>query len=277
MIPDPATAELRGRLAALGPFFAVEVHDGAAPSGAWVPLSRLIHSDGDGDCEGDGDGDREDGLRARVEAAREVLASGSGRRREEVPIPVAASVMQLGLAARVVSPVLALAALGGVDRVPAVADLYWRPEPGSAVPLSVPSRLLSTAGSEAAPLDEDRWAAAVVTGPLTALSRATAALCPSEHVRHGNLASAVHGAVTVLRAAPPGVVGEDEAHRAQELARRLLEQPTLRGASTGLPGTSDFRRRNCCLIYRVAATAPAAGKARAICGDCVLGGPAAAR
>jgi ferric iron reductase protein FhuF len=38
----------------------------------------------------------------------------------------------------------------------------------------------------------------------------------------------------------------------------------LRGTATGLVGV-DFRRRSCCLLYRLA---PAG--ARSLCGDCVI-------
>ncbi|MEY7980314.1 (2Fe-2S)-binding protein, partial [Streptomyces pilosus] len=50
----------------------------------------------------------------------------------------------------------------------------------------------------------------------------------------------------------------DVADRAGRLARELLTDPSLAGAGT-LTGTA-FRRRSCCLYYRV----PGGG----VCGDC---------
>ncbi|MGN6608865.1 MAG: (2Fe-2S)-binding protein [Jatrophihabitans sp.] len=63
--------------------------------------------------------------------------------------------------------------------------------------------------------------------------------------------SALAGAATVL--------GDP---RADDAVRRLLGEGWLAGAGTW-PEGGAFRRRNCCLLYRV----PAAGS----CGDCVLG------
>ena len=65
-----------------------------------------------------------------------------------------------------------------------------------------------------------------------------------------------------------GEVGQtlagDLAGRAAEAAAALLGYPDLAGTYQGRP-LEGFRRRNCCLIYRLSPTAPA------YCGDCVLG------
>ena len=243
----------RERLSGFGAYFAVDVHDpGSAPGDGWRPVSDLVDDPGV--------------LRARAEEARAVLAAG--RPAGAVELRVAASVVHLGLTARLLSPLLALAALDGVDRVPALADLRRRGALGGAFPLSLPRSLLE-APSPAVP-DDERWAADVVAGPLADLSRAVAALVPSAHTRRGNIASAVHGAVTVLTAGRPH-------RRVRDLAALLLARPELRAAATGEPGTPGFRRRNCCLIYRAAVPAPGAARparpARPVCGDCVLTRP----
>ena len=54
------------------------------------------------------------------------------------------------------------------------------------------------------------------------------------------------------------------ASAALSLAADLLAGPALRGRTDGEPG-KNFRRRSCCLIYRVAPRSP-----RVVCGDCVL-------
>jgi FhuF 2Fe-2S C-terminal domain len=236
-----------------GPYFAVDRHDPAvAPDAGWHPLSELL--------------DRPAVLRSRVEAARARLAAGGGVPADAVELRVAASVVHLGVAARVVSPLLALAAVSGVDRVPAPADVRWRDLLGGAFPLSLPATLLDR--PPAAAPDWCRWADGVTDG-LAALGEAFAALTPSPHVRRGNVASAVHGAVSVLTAAPAGDLGAAERARARALGRLLLDRSPLRAAATGEPGRPAFRRRSCCLYYRIGRPAGPATD-RAVCGDCVL-------
>jgi hypothetical protein len=246
----------RETLAALGPFFAVEVHHpGAVPGPGWRPWSDLL--------------DRPEVLRARAEATRAVLAAGAGRPAQDVPLAVAASVVQLGLSARLLSPLLGLAALHHAEQLPAADDLHWQDTPGGAVPLSLPADLLDRPPHDMTGGDPDwpRWAERLARGLVADLTRAAADLTPSPHTRTGNAASAVHGAVTVLAAAGPQRTTPQAAERARDLGRLLLDQPALRAAATGDPGTPGFRRRNCCLIYRTAGrdTTP-----RPICGDCVL-------
>ena len=251
-------ADRRDGLATLGPFFAVQSHDaGSAPDAGWRPFSDLV--------------DVPEVLRTRVDAARAVLAAG--RPIETIEIRVAASVVHLGLAARLLSPLLALAALHDLDHVPALSDIRWRDTLGGVVPLSLPHPLLE--GPAPAHPDWDRWATDLVAGPLADVSRAVAALTPSAHTRRGNIASAVHGAVTVLSNAVPDRRAAGPAERSRTLGRLLLDRPELRAAAGGEPGTSAFRRRNCCLIYRAAEPArPATIRtARPICGDCVLTAP----
>ena len=75
----------------------------------------------------------------------------------------------------------------------------------------------------------------------------------------GNVASAVNGAATMIAAARPDLAGA-----AAEIAAAMLANPALIGTYQGRP-LRGFRRRNCCLIYRLSP------ERRAYCGDCVLG------
>ena len=81
----------------------------------------------------------------------------------------------------------------------------------------------------------------------------------SPRVLWGNVASAVNGAATMIAAARPDLAG-----RAAEAAAAMLRYPPLAGTYQGHP-LRGFRRRNCCLIYRLSPERPA------YCGDCVLG------
>jgi len=91
-----------GALPGLGPFFAVDVHPaGAIPAPPWLAFAELL-SPGGGR------------LRARAEAVRRALAGRGGLGVDAVPLRVAVSVMHLGLAARLIAPAVAAAALGGL-------------------------------------------------------------------------------------------------------------------------------------------------------------------
>jgi hypothetical protein len=63
----------------------------------------------------------------------------------------------------------------------------------------------------------------------------------------------------MIAAARPDLAGG-----AAEAAAALLGHPDLAGTYQGRP-LHGFRRRNCCLIYRLSPERPA------YCGDCVLG------
>ncbi|MEC3992209.1 (2Fe-2S)-binding protein [Actinacidiphila sp. DG2A-62] len=163
-------------LAGLGPFFAVEIHEegagtGAGPdpgasAGANAGLGPDPGADADPGAGTDADpgaqaerrvapgpgaaawrsmGELADGspvLGDRIAAVRGTLAAGGGQPPEEVEVRVAASVTHLGLAARVLSPYLALAVLDGwapdPAAPPALAAHRWQPVLGGPYPLSLP-------------------------------------------------------------------------------------------------------------------------------------------
>jgi hypothetical protein len=204
-------------LSECGPFFAVALH-ADPPATPWRPLAGLADS---------------------AELAEWIAGVRAGLRSDR---RVATSVVQLGLAARLVSPVLAAAVRHGV-----LLDLgtgYWQPPLTSTVALS----LAAPVGGSAGAVPAQALARVVSQGPVAELTAAIGRLGPvSPRVLAGNIASAVNGAA--LQLGPQsfaaaagmlaGVAGED-----------------------GRPGPG-FRRRSCCLRYRVAGAG--------YCGDCVLG------
>jgi hypothetical protein len=239
---EPGAAMLE-QLAALGPFFAVDTHDAHEPARPpWRPLRAVVGEPAV--------------LRERVASVRGYLAAAGGQPLEMVPLRVAASVTHLGLAARLVSPVLALAVLHGVLLPLDLGRVRWQAVLGGAFPLSLARKDLIAGGP---PLLAP-WGARLLDGPVRELVEAVGRLSVSPRVLWGNVASAVNGAATALAAAAPA-----QAERAREIAALLLKQPPLQGTSTRTSGGAQFRRRSCCLIYQAAPRA--AGK---VCGDCVL-------
>jgi hypothetical protein len=249
----PGGADLAARhaaqLAQLGPYFAVSVHPTGQPLPApWRPLSTLLDSPED--------------LRQRIADVRCALAAD--RPPEAVEFRVAASVTHLGVAARLISPVLAAAVLLG--RVPRMdpAEVAWQPVLGGPLPLSVPASALAGRGDQPGEGRPDTGQLArelrqgLLHGPVRALTEVTAAMSVSPIVLHGNVASAVNAAAAMIATARPGL-----ATQAATIASELLSAPELAGTWTS--SAAGFRRRSCCLIYRAA---PAATSA--VCGDCVL-------
>lgn len=253
---DPASASaaepLIAELAALGPFFAALTHpDDAPPREPWRSMGELAHDPAV--------------LGERIAAVRGFLAAGGGQRPDAVEERVAASVAHLGLVARLVSPALALAVLGGAAPTGvSLARLRWQPTLGGPWPLSLPHSAV-TIGADA---DPERLAAAlarhVLDGPVRELADAVAPWRVSPHILWGNTASALNGAATMLAAARPS-----SAAQVRAVAALLLDRPPLAGTSTtAAPPGRAFRRRSCCLIYRAAPD-----RAGALCGDCALDRP----
>jgi len=226
-------------LAALGPYFAVDSHLPGAPAcPPWQPLGELMGDQG--------------ALAARIGEVRARLAAAAGCPADGVEFRVAASVAQLGLCARLLSPVLGAAAVGWALSVD-TAQAWWVPALGGPFRLSLPEEAEEAEAGTAAPL-------ALLAGPVRQVVQAVAAMAVSPQVLWGNVASAANGAATMIAAARP-----DLAAAAAAAAAAALRYPALAGTYRGSPG-AGFRRRNCCLIYRLSPP----GTAR-YCGDCVLG------
>jgi hypothetical protein len=261
------------RAAAAGGFFAVELGPiermpsapGQAPWRPWSDLTDL--TDGPGV------------IGVRIDATRVALAARVGGDPEGIEVRVAASLVQLGLAGRLISLALGPAVLGGV--VPDLGTvtpgrpagtpaerggLWWQDVLGGPVPMALPR----PRGRAADPGDLDALAdlfvADVLDGPVAGLGRAVNAHTPlSAKILRGNVASALGGAVKMLSAAVP-----DRADAALGLANRLLAREPLAGTGAFVFQPDDggprpgwaFTRTSCCLFYRV----PGGG----LCGDCVL-------
>jgi hypothetical protein len=225
-------------LAALGPYFAVDVHRPGSPMRPpWQPLGELTSSPG--------------ALAGRIGEVRERLATAAGCPAAAVEFRVAASIAQLGLCARLLSPALGAAATGRALPVD-TTQARWIPVLGGPFRLSLAEEAIAAEPGAAA-------TAALLAGPVTEIVRAVEAMAVSPRVLWGNVASAVNGAATMIAAARPDLAG-----RAAEAAAALLGHPDLAGTYQGRP-VQGFRRRNCCLIYRLSPERPA------YCGDCVLG------
>jgi ferric iron reductase protein FhuF len=242
---------LTDQLAALGPFFAADSHDPrTAPRPPWRPMSELL--------------DNPAVLAERIHAYRASLAASYGRAPEAVELRVAASVAHLGLVARVLSPLLALAVLHGRTEPVNLRDLRWQPTSPSIFPLSIAGLDVQL---DAFRPDEDpdpdalaRAFADRAVGTVAAeLCAATSRFGVSEKVLWGNIASALNGTCAALGSAQPR-----HRPRIQAVLTRLLRQPVLDG-TTQTSLDDRFQRRSCCLIYR--ATPNRDGM---VCGDCVL-------
>ncbi len=214
-------------LADLGPFFAVDTHRrGEIRDSPWESFSDLL---------------TDTALDARVCRVRSALAAGTDS--GQVEERVAASVAHLGLVARVVAPQIASIALRHRPMSWRAEDLWWQDQLGGPYALSVVF------------VDErDPWAGSAVVAVTAAFSRRFAV---SRHVLAGNVASAANSAARLVAAARPELSAG--AHAA---ADEILAEPDVESGS--LRSGPEFRRRSCCLIYRVT------GDRTAVCGDCVL-------
>jgi hypothetical protein len=217
--------------AQVGPFFRLEIGAPVTPPD-WQPVR---------------------GLRA---AQLTGLAAGTAGQLGTAEIRVAASVLHLSLAARLWAPVLASGLLRGV--IPDLASLAVGSDLPVRLALADPAGRLADSTAQLTVLS-----LATVGQQLRKLESALPASLPGGLLR-GNSASAMMGALGVFAAAYPGLAGQTAA-----LAQALLCSDGLRGAGvlspSRTPGPLSFRRRSCCLYYRV----PGGG----LCGDCCLTEP----
>ncbi|WP_328907246.1 (2Fe-2S)-binding protein [Streptomyces sp. NBC_00234] len=214
-----------------GGFFALRTD--AVPGGAHRPLADLYAGD-------------LGPLTARVDTVAARLRTPERR--------VAASIAQLGLAARLWSVALGHAALFG--RLPDLSPdrFFWDPAHTSPDDLWL-------SGTDTLPGTAEGIREAVQFGhlvPLAAAMRAEGTI--SERLLWGNAGSALGGAVRELATWARAHGRPEAAERARTLAAELFGHPDLR--STGTPHGPAFRRRSCCLYYRC----PDGG----LCGDCVF-------
>ncbi|MFI1507032.1 (2Fe-2S)-binding protein [Streptomyces sp. NPDC020597] len=190
---------------------------------------------------------------------------------------IGASVAQQGLAARLWSVAVGCTVLYGCvpDLAPgllrwdpdaAAPDDLWltrvRARPGDAAGVAEPATgagesVAGMAGSVAGVAGS--VAAAVLEDHLEPLSAALRARCPvAPGLLRGNAASALAATARLLVGWADGHGRPDVAARTRDLTAALLAHPLL--TDTGTLSDGVFRRRSCCLYYRV----PGAG----LCGDC---------
>ncbi|MEO3809460.1 (2Fe-2S)-binding protein [Sphaerisporangium sp. B11E5] len=220
-------------VSAFGPYFAVATGPREEPG--WRPLA---------------------GLAADEAGLREWIA-GHGRRLGTGESRVAASILYQGLAARLWSPVVGVAAAYGLVPAAAGSELRWRPAATGPLPLWSPP----SARWPAVPDARERAAAvyrAVMTEVLTPLAEAVGRLTGvAPALLRGNASAAL---AAVLKTVPAPLAG-----RAGALVGDVLPLGELDGTG-GLaepaPGAYFFVRRSCCLYYRV----PGGG----LCEDCAL-------
>jgi FhuF 2Fe-2S C-terminal domain len=206
-------------VASYGGLFALTVGGGAA---RWRPIGQS-YADGYAD-----------------------LIGATIRRYRTTEWRIGASLVHLGHAARLWSPVLACALGHGV--IPDLTGLQ-RADDGAQL------RLPEPIGERLAPSPELLYRAVVQhhMEPLEAGLRVK--MAPG--LLSGNIASALVGASKALLSARPdlrqSIVG---------ITHSLLGTGRLAGSGAITSGDLDFRRRSCCLFYRI----PDGGK----CGDCPL-------
>lgn len=221
----------------LGGYFAAESHLAGLPSIApWHPLAELV--------------DNSAAVQSRIWAVAAALAASAGVPVETIELRVAGSLAHLGVVARLLSPVIASAAISGELAAVSLGQVWWQPQLGGPFPLSLPTESDSVSLSGLS-----SW---LTDGPAGALVKAFAdAASVSRGLLWGNVASVLIGALGQLDSA--GVTKQGvERVRSEVLATRLLLNQiaaTPRGS----------RRASCCLLYRVGSATPAL-----ICGDCMF-------
>ncbi|MEU6463052.1 (2Fe-2S)-binding protein [Streptomyces sp. NPDC046976] len=239
---DPELAALRPP----GPFFALRTDPYGDPAGL-PTLAAAYAPDGP-----------DDPLTARVRLVAHRLRTPEPR--------VAASLAQQGLAARLWSVALGCAVLYG--RLPELRPSLLRWDIAATAPDDLWLTEVSPAPGDFA---ATALADAVLHGHLEPLGETLRAHYGiASGLLWGNAGSALAGAARELERWARAEGRTDTAARTRALAGELFAHPLLRttGTRTGTRTGTSFRRRSCCLYYRV----PGGG----VCGDCCFSRPPAA-
>jgi iron complex transport system ATP-binding protein len=243
--------------AGLSPVPAGLVADATARAGTTNALLGFGTADPDGlpaDLLCGSSGDSSAAARALVDAVGGLL--GTPERR------VAASMVVLGYAARLVGPAVAVLLRDGIvlDLRPERIRYSYRADRGFRLTAPEPAGWAGPAGQLA-----DQWCRHIVDGHLRGLVAAVRADTPvAAGLLWGNIASGLVGAVRTVtqHAGPDGGSGSAESNAA--LAGRLLGYGPLAGSGdlTVHGGRVNFVRRSCCLYYRL--------DGGGMCADCAL-------
>lgn len=189
-------------------------------------------------------------VRSRISAVAGALAASAGLPIEAIELRVAGSLAHLGIAARLLSPVIAAAVHSGRLGIVDLEQVWWQPKLGGPFPLSLPTEC------DSAPLSGlPIW---LSDGPVGALVAAFAgAASVSRELLWGNVASVLIGALDQL----------DRRGTANEGVERVRSEVlSMQPLRDKISATSrGWRRASCCLLYRISSTVPAP-----ICGDCMF-------
>jgi FhuF 2Fe-2S C-terminal domain len=249
-VPDQPDPEVDARpaleaAAGLGPYFVWQPWDGEA---GWRPLAQLTDAEV---------------VAERVENSRNTLMRMSGLDRADIGVREVASITFLGIASRLVSPLLGAAAVGGAVPAPDRERMWWRAVPGGPVPIAVHRITAVDCGDRDAAAIAETLTRTAVRGLIEPVLEAFGdRFAVSRQVLWGNVASALGGAAGMIADSAPG-----RAARAASILEQMLAQAPLRGTAALMhPDPRRARwflvRNNCCLYYRI----PGGGT----CGDCVL-------
>jgi ferric iron reductase protein FhuF len=223
--PPAEVARALAAAAAVGPFFALAT-DAAGPG--WRPATAY-YTDG--------------------------FPAGAKARLPEAEPRVAASIAQQAYAARLWSPVLGAGLLAGI--VPDLTRLQARDhQPPSPLELALPEPG-GWLASDPDTLAELAYRV-VVPSHLEPLAQALSGEV-ADGLLWGNVASALTGALGVLISTHPALRGPTTTLATTLLARGRLTDTGQLGVTNAALG---FRRRSCCLYYRL--------PGGALCADCAL-------
>ncbi|GAB3482629.1 (2Fe-2S)-binding protein [Nocardiopsis coralliicola] len=197
----------------------------------------------------------------RIAATRRAFAERAGVGVARVEPRVAASVLFQSVAARLLSPAVATAALHGA--VPDPAALRWADPAGGPLQLLVaggPGDVAHGRGPRAVGAAVARFYVAGLLAPASTAFRAAAPVSPT--VLRGNAASSVAAAAEMVARQRPEAAGAAEAVARAVLADADLADAIDWHAPLSASPPTPYQRRSCCLYYRL----PGMGT----CGDCVL-------
>ncbi|OBH02855.1 (2Fe-2S)-binding protein [Mycobacterium sp. E3247] len=176
------------------------------------------------------------------------LVEATARRYHTTDLRISASLVHLGHATRLWSPMLACALGHGV--VPDLADLQ-RADDGAQLRLPAPVGIPACSPDALYRLVVHEHMQELAAGLRVGLAPALLA---------GNISSALIGAARALLAARP-----DLGARITEMVRALQGTGVLAGSGVVTGPPLGFRRRSCCLFYRL--------PGGSVCGDCVFEKP----
>ena len=233
-VAGDARAELVLRTAALGDYFALS----EPGPGEWQELPAMF---------------RPETVIEFVDRTRAAIAASTGCTTDDIPVRLAASSFQLGVAARLLSPAIGAATCFSAMPLITPDALAWEANGHSPRFAMTELEWINTPSAQVAAAAISRSVVATILGPLNETLRSVTAL--SSQVTWGNVISAANGAVTVVAMSRP----ECES-RGRAVVAALMDTEQLTGTGSFVDGR--FMRRSCCLFY----LSPGSG----LCGDCVL-------